>query len=226
MNKSSKALLAIVAMAIAATSFFLTQKSASPYPADAVSTTKDKDEPQRLMAPANPVEQPLGHEVSQQALGGGSPQLSVPVGVRPQLPSERLLLGTDGINADALNLALEKPRFESLMSGFERDAATDSLASQLTSAARAQIDGQFQGAGLRLDRFACGLTLCAGLVQSAGRTDTALNWWQKLGDGDDVRVYVFYDTKQSLSDGRTEQRFVFSIDPKVTRIYGKAGPGS
>lgn len=158
------------------------------------------------------------YEVQDQALSHASTRTAL-----DEMPAERRYMSGANLNIDTI---------QSLMSGNDFSEEIQKLHSQMRgnpdalelslfyrSAIEEQLR-QFQGSR-PLSEFACGVSLCMGMIRSSGDDLWYSRWWNDFATSTKTPHRVAFDSIQDLGGGSLEHRFIFSNDPAISSARGK-----
>ncbi|MBS0211680.1 MAG: hypothetical protein JSR26_00685 [Proteobacteria bacterium] len=142
------------------------------------------------------------------------------------LPIERGLMHGQSMDAASARNYLQSKRFDSFMRAFQKEMSGDPLASDLANTYSTAMKGQFNASEnqLKLQDFACGLTLCMGNVISSDQAAYD-KWVNAFGSNKSTPNFSYSDYEVDDGDGVIEHRFIFSTDPKSRSIYLPSQPG-
>jgi hypothetical protein len=141
--------------------------------------------------------------------------------MRPALPAlEARFIADRQARLEAVRETLTTNRFEQDFQLLENAMTQSADALALRDIYRDAIAQQIAHAGLGSgsERLACGLTLCMGSLQTAGKDDRYRMWWNDFTSSSQTPHGTAFDFPHTLADGSIEHRFFFSTDPAASIV--------
>jgi hypothetical protein len=136
----------------------------------------------------------------------------------PATPTERRLLGEEGLDRTNIDRLLKDPHFDRVLDGLSREADADSL--EMTRLYRQRLDGSFKNdPRFSIKRMQCGAHLCVATATGPVGEDDAFGELIVA----DARAPMLYGLLNSSvqnagNSSIAEHRVIFTIDPRYAGI--------
>ena len=142
------------------------------------------------------------------------------------LPVERQFLLNNQVDVPSLARQIKSEQFDLIVDQLHQQSQMDPLAHELDAIYRQAIEHQVSGddAGLKIDRFACGLRVCIGSMRSAENTDSWSKWLTAFDLDPSTPHQVLADFTINDGAGGVSHRFLFSTDEETNAIHDVFGP--
>jgi hypothetical protein len=109
---------------------------------------------------------------------------------------------------------MRSPQFNDFVRKMRDEMAADAAARDVGELYIGALrNNLLQTPDLRISEFACGITVCAGTIESSGESPSWSQWTKNFDDDTSAPTYVFAELPVDRDDGVIEHRFVFSTDP-------------
>lgn len=138
------------------------------------------------------------------------------------LPFEQTLLIGDSVDVGVIGPLLSGPDFMQSVSGLKSQMLDDPLARELGSLYGERIESLLKETSLRLGDFACGLSVCLGVIHASsegGEWNTFRESFRGNSSGLTVTTFgEFSAVGNETAD--TEHRFIFTTDSAIRSASG------
>lgn len=134
------------------------------------------------------------------------------------LSAEKAVIESDALSPRRISPLIESDGFGKYIDYLANQAAGDPLAQDMTVAQQRRLERQLKGQA-HLRQFACGLSICAGIIDLGSNTGVAKRIVDEfLANGAQEGGGAIMDFQHDLGNGNFEQRFVMSLDPAISGI--------
>lgn len=144
-----------------------------------------------------------------------------------RLPAEERLLAGKRVDLDRIKdvVLAQGEQFAQMLDDIQRQMMADPLASEVDHMYRSGIeqaihDNPYVGADTpKLERFVCGLRICAGALGGVPEGIDPVDWWtNSVVNHSGLPTYVSAFVPAIDSNGALQYRFVFSTDPSSNSV--------
>lgn len=137
------------------------------------------------------------------------------------LPAESQLVANGQLNQNAVQVAMRSPQFDDFVRKMRDEMASDARSRDVGELYIDAIrNNLLQTPELRMNEFACGITICAGSIEASSESPSWSQWTKNFDDDASAPTYVFAELPFDRGDGIIEHRFVFSTDPESNALTG------
>lgn len=202
----------------------------SRHPVESSSTVTAKQSPKAPGQSAPATDATVSGEVLS-AMRAGPPDASS-AGKRPTnvlLSSERKFLAPGGaLDAGAVGRSLRSDAFMRDLRALELEMTASSQATAMTSDYRAALQAHLGKLGVdaRPEAFACGMSLCMGVMEAASDESWQEGWWNDLLENGAVPHSIAVRHEVTNGRGESEIRFVIVSDSVIDEIVVPPAPSA